>query len=105
MSVEIFTSPGNSFCMAESDCSRRSVSSSVLVDGCLVTVTITADLPLSEAIPVLGSLFPTVMSDMSSRHTEDGEPGLTVLRPILYTSDKFNYWCCVFWCYGPVNLS
>ena len=41
------------------EASSLSVSSSVLVAGCLVTVSSTACLPRSEAVPSLGSLAPT----------------------------------------------
>ena len=68
-SVEMWISAGKFFCNSATDWSSFSVSSSVLVFGCLVTVINTAGSPFSEAIPSLGALFPIWMSAMSSSRT------------------------------------
>ena len=56
-------SEGLSDAMAESSCVVRS---SVLMDGCLVTVSSTAGRPDTEASPVLGLLAPSLMSATSA---------------------------------------
>ena len=53
-SVDTFTSAGSEDCSSASVLSRRSVRSSVLVAGCLVTVSSTASFPFVEAQPNLG---------------------------------------------------
>ena len=58
MSVETSTSSGKVLRSSWIEASSLSVSSRVLVPGCLVTVTSTAGLPFSEATPNLGVLAP-----------------------------------------------
>ena len=58
ISVEICTSVGSVFCSSCKEASSLSVNSSVLVEGCLVTVTKTAGFPFSEATPSFGVLAP-----------------------------------------------
>ena len=53
-SADTFTSAGKEVCSSASVLSRRSVRSSVLVAGCLVTVSSTASFPFVEAQPNLG---------------------------------------------------
>ena len=69
MSVDTFTSGGRFFCRSFSEASSLSVSSNVLVEGCLVTVISTAGFPLSEAVPSLGAFGPIRTSAMSSSST------------------------------------
>ena len=69
MSVETFTSGGRFFCRSFKDASNLSVSSSVLVAGCLVIVISTADFPRSEAVPSFGAFGPMVTSAISSSVT------------------------------------
>ena len=69
MSVETFTSGGRFFWRSFRDASSLSVSSSVLVAGCLVTVIRTADLPRSEAVPSFGAFGPMVTFAISSSVT------------------------------------
>ena len=69
ISVETLTSAGKFFCKSCREASNLSVSSSVLVAGCLVTVMSTAGLPRSEAVPSFGALGPTFTSAMSSSVT------------------------------------
>ena len=74
MSVLTFTSGGRFFCRSFREVSNLSVSSRVLVAGCLVTVSSTAGFPRSEAVPSFGSLAPMRTSAMSSSRT--GTPGV-----------------------------
>lgn len=64
MSVDICTS-GSVFCSSARVLSSCSVSSSVLVAGCLVTVMSTAGQPRSDATPSLGDLLPITTSATS----------------------------------------
>jgi len=85
MSVEMRTSAGRVFCSSCMEASSLSVSSSVLVFGCLVTVTSTAGLPFSEARPNLGALAPICTSAMSDRVMGRSLTVLTTALPISST--------------------
>ena len=67
ISVETCTSFGKFFCKSAMTASSFSVSSIVLVFGCLVTVTRTAGFVRSEARPNFGCLPPTFTVAISSR--------------------------------------
>ena len=69
ISVETFTSAGRFFCKSFKEASSLSVSSSVLVEGCLVTVSNTAGFPRSEAVPNFGAFAPMATSAISSNST------------------------------------
>ena len=69
ISVDTFTSAGRFFCKSFKEASNLSVSSSVLVAGCLVTVSNTAGFPRSEAVPNFGALGPIATSAISSSNT------------------------------------
>ena len=69
ISVDTFTSAGRFFWRSFREASSLSVSSRVLVAGCLVTVISTAGLPRSEAVPSFGALGPIFTSAMSSSVT------------------------------------
>ena len=62
MSDDTFTSRGNVLPSSDSTVSIFAVRSTVLVLGCLVTVTMTHCLPSWEAVPILGLRLPILTS-------------------------------------------
>ena len=67
ISVDTLTSPGSVRCKSRIDSSTRSVSSSVFVFGCFVTVTNTAGFPRSDANPSFGAFAPTCTRATSAK--------------------------------------